>query len=163
MTTLLVKVTRNHQFPHKHFGRFRNIEIIPTTKSKEAVVHELWTQYFDEKEKFLFEEYIYEHVDKTFEQFQILSLEDKVKGMSSSDKEYYLIRIKTYTQLRDDWLNFKFTTYDQDKLTMPNTLKQILKAELYEEDEYEEDYGPYIVKNGYLICMDIGNEFVYLV
>ena len=168
MTTLLVKITHKTSKFGPGWGSkstIQNIEIIPTTKSKETLVQELWSQYFVEKEKFFFEEYIYEHNDKTFEQFQKLSLEEQVKEMKSADKEFYLDRVKIYTQLRDDWLNFKFTTYDQDKLTMPNTRKQILKAELYEEDEYVDERSDeiYNVNNGYLIYMDIGNCFIYLV
>ena len=175
MTTLLIKITHKRQqakeinldLPEHMFNTVttRIISIIPTTKSKETLVQELWSQYFTEREKFFFEEYNYNHEGLPFDEFQKLSLEDKVKGMESADKEYYLDRVNAYIQLRDSWLKFKFTTYDQDKLTMPDTLKQILKAELYEEDDYLNDHGDdlYLVKNGYLIYMEINSCYVFLV
>jgi len=184
MTTLLVKITHHSTYfgeskssapvhpiikelPENVLNTIttRNIEIISTTKSKETLVQELWTQRFTEIEKFNFEEYNYNHSEIPFEEFQKLCLEEKVKGMESADKEYYLDRVNAYTQLRDAWLKFKFTTYDQDKLTMPNTLKLTLKAELYEEDDYINSHGDdlYLVKNGYLIYMEIGTCYVFLV
>ena len=138
MTTLLVKITHRAKVTYQpqtndtiisNIRDIRNIEIIPTIKSKETLVKELWNQYFMEMEQFFFEEYICNPEGLSLERFQKLNLEEKIKGMESDQIESYLDRIDAYTQLRDDWLNCKVTTYDQDKVNMPNTKKKNLRLE----------------------------------